>query len=194
MPDYNEKSPSETTTALTPFNKSPPPFDFERLTRFMAYGFLMSPLQFHWFAFLTQSFPLTKQSATLPALQRVCCDQLMFAPFGSFISGPRVIHVLTNAYRTGMLLYLHDCYGRWRKAGCDTQTPGCISTFVKGQLHALASCANAQLQGYSPTIPNRKSLFKMRYSANSILTSFAAFRVNSWYCLDGLLVIDQFFR
>ena len=157
MPDYDEKSPSETIIALTPFNKSPPPFDFERLTRFMAYGFLMSPLQFHWFAFLSRSFPFTKQSATFPALQRVCCDQLMFAPFGRFYPGRRVIHMLTNACRTSMLLYLHDCYRRWRKASCDTQIPGCISTFVKGQLHALASCTNAQLQGHPPTIPNRKS-------------------------------------
>ena len=82
MPDYDEKSLTETLTVLTPFKNSPPPFDFERLTRFMAYGFIMSPLQFHWFAFLSRSFPFTKQSATIPALQRVCCDQLMFAPFG----------------------------------------------------------------------------------------------------------------
>ena len=84
MPEYDEKSPSETISALAPFKNTPPPFDFERLTRFMSYGFIMSPLQFHWFAFLSKSFPITKQSATLPALQRVCCDQLMFAPFGRF--------------------------------------------------------------------------------------------------------------
>ncbi|WKT50301.1 Mpv17/PMP22 [Fusarium oxysporum f. sp. vasinfectum] len=42
----------------------PPPFDFERLTRFMAYGFCMAPVQFKWFRFLERVFPL------------------IFAPFG----------------------------------------------------------------------------------------------------------------
>ncbi|GIJ83993.1 hypothetical protein Asppvi_002826 [Aspergillus pseudoviridinutans] len=60
----------------------PPPFDFERLTRFMSYGFFMAPIQFKWFGFLSRAFPLTKKSPTLPALKRVVVDQLMFAPFG----------------------------------------------------------------------------------------------------------------
>ena len=60
----------------------PPPFDFERLTRFMAYGFIMSPVQFHWFGFLSRAFPSTKPPTTIPALKRVACDQLMFAPVG----------------------------------------------------------------------------------------------------------------
>lgn len=69
---------------LMPLSKNlPPPFDFERLTRFMAYGFLMSPVQYKWYAFLNRSFPLTKQSGTTPALKRVAFDQLMFAPIGT---------------------------------------------------------------------------------------------------------------
>ncbi|KAF1816790.1 hypothetical protein P152DRAFT_430 [Eremomyces bilateralis CBS 781.70] len=60
----------------------PPPFDFERLTRFMAYGFLMAPVQHRWFAFLSRTFPLTKASGTVPALKRVAFDQLIFAPAG----------------------------------------------------------------------------------------------------------------
>jgi len=67
---------------IPPSDKLPPPFDFERLTRFVAYGFLMSPLQFKWFAFLSRAFPITKQSGTVPALKRVAFDQLIFAPFG----------------------------------------------------------------------------------------------------------------
>ncbi|KAL1985765.1 hypothetical protein VTN96DRAFT_7387 [Rasamsonia emersonii] len=62
--------------------KRPPPFDFERLTRFMAYGFFMAPIQFQWFKFLSRAFPITKRSATVPALKRVAADQLMFAPIG----------------------------------------------------------------------------------------------------------------
>ncbi|KAL2011623.1 hypothetical protein VTN00DRAFT_4341 [Thermoascus crustaceus] len=66
------------------FVKNPPPFDFERLTRFMAYGFFMAPVQFQWFKFLSKAFPLTKKNATIPALKRVAADQFMFAPVGLF--------------------------------------------------------------------------------------------------------------
>jgi len=68
---------------LIPESKAPPPpFDFERLTRFMAYGFAMAPLQFKWFRFLERCFPMTKASAFAPAMKRVAFDQLVFAPFG----------------------------------------------------------------------------------------------------------------
>ncbi|KAE8351101.1 hypothetical protein BDV28DRAFT_137838 [Aspergillus coremiiformis] len=60
----------------------PPPFDFERLTRFMSYGFFMAPIQFKWFGFLSRTFPLTKKNPTLAALKRVAVDQLLFAPVG----------------------------------------------------------------------------------------------------------------
>ncbi|KAI9797601.1 MAG: hypothetical protein M1833_005384 [Piccolia ochrophora] len=58
----------------------PPPFDFERLTRFMAFGFMVAPLQFKWFQFLSSAFPLAKGSATVATLKRVAFDQLIFAP------------------------------------------------------------------------------------------------------------------
>lgn len=61
----------------------PPPFDFERLTRFMAYGFAMAPIQFRWFKFLEKTFPITKTSAVGPAMKRVVFDQLIFAPVGT---------------------------------------------------------------------------------------------------------------
>ncbi|EKD15807.1 Mpv17/PMP22 family protein [Drepanopeziza brunnea f. sp. 'multigermtubi' MB_m1] len=60
----------------------PPPFDFERLTRFMAYGFIMAPVQFKWFQFLSRAFPITKTSALGRALKMVAMDQLVFAPVG----------------------------------------------------------------------------------------------------------------
>jgi protein Mpv17 len=60
----------------------PPPFDFERLTRFMAYGFCMAPVQFKWFKFLERIFPITKTSAFGPAMKRVVFDQFIFAPVG----------------------------------------------------------------------------------------------------------------
>ncbi len=65
-----------------PGQQNPPPFDFERLTRFMAYGFCMAPVQFRWFKFLERIFPITKTSAFGPAMKRVAFDQLIFAPLG----------------------------------------------------------------------------------------------------------------
>lgn len=68
---------------LIPESKAlPPPFDFQRLTRFMAYGFCVAPLQFRWFRFLEHAFPMTKTSAFGPAMKRVVFDQLVYAPFG----------------------------------------------------------------------------------------------------------------
>ncbi|KAI4209312.1 MAG: hypothetical protein LQ351_007738 [Letrouitia transgressa] len=81
MPDYDEKGVYN-AEFRSPRRRGPPPFDFERLTRFMPYGFIISPAQYHWFAFLARTFPVTKESATLPALQRVGFDQFIFAPFG----------------------------------------------------------------------------------------------------------------
>ena len=60
----------------------PPPFDFERLTRFMAYGFLMAPVQFKWFKFLSHAFPVTPKSGLGAAVKMVAFDQLIFAPVG----------------------------------------------------------------------------------------------------------------
>nr|POE47523.1 phosphoglycerate kinase [Quercus suber] len=61
---------------------APPPFDFERLVRFMAYGFIMAPLQHRWFGFLQATFPLSAGKATTNAMRRVAFDQLLFAPCG----------------------------------------------------------------------------------------------------------------
>jgi len=49
----------------------------------MAYGFLMAPVQHRWYAFLSTTFPITKETGgTGPALKRVAFDQLLFAPIG----------------------------------------------------------------------------------------------------------------
>lgn len=68
---------------ITNSPRLPPPFDFERLIRFMSYGFIMSPVQYHWFAFLTKAFPLAKGAGGLvQPLKRTACDQLIMAPIG----------------------------------------------------------------------------------------------------------------
>lgn len=78
----DRKNPLLDRDLIPPSAALPPPFDFERLTRFIAYGFAMAPLQFRWFKFLSTAFPLTKSSAFVPAIKRVAFDQLVFAPFG----------------------------------------------------------------------------------------------------------------
>lgn len=68
---------------LIPNSKAlPPPFDFERLARFVGYGFMMAPVQLKWFQFLSRVFPISKTSAVGPAMKRVAFDQLVFAPAG----------------------------------------------------------------------------------------------------------------
>ncbi|KAL2203851.1 hypothetical protein CC79DRAFT_1278258 [Sarocladium strictum] len=81
--DYDRKSATYDRRDFVPESKvGPPPFDFERLTRFMAYGFCMAPVQFKWFKFLSSVFPMTKTSQFGPALKRVAFDQFIFAPVG----------------------------------------------------------------------------------------------------------------
>lgn len=63
--------------------QGPPPFDFERTVRFMAYGFIMAPLQHRWFGFLHKQFPIGAGSGGIAAaFRRVAFDQLLFAPCG----------------------------------------------------------------------------------------------------------------
>ncbi|KXX78374.1 Protein sym1 [Madurella mycetomatis] len=80
--ELDRKNPFSDRELIPESKALPPPFDFERLTRFMAYGFCIAPVQFRWFKFLERCFPITKASAFMPAMKRVAFDQLIFAPFG----------------------------------------------------------------------------------------------------------------
>jgi len=80
--ELDKKNPWPPGELIPDSRRLPPPFDFERLTRFMAYGFLMAPVQHKWFSFLSKAFPVTKTAALVPALKRVAFDQFIFAPFG----------------------------------------------------------------------------------------------------------------
>lgn len=75
-----ERSPSRSDMGHR--NKGVPTFDFERLTRFMFYGFIMAPIQHKWFGLLSRVFPIDKGSHLGPAFKRMFVDQLLFAPFG----------------------------------------------------------------------------------------------------------------
>ncbi|KAF2667454.1 hypothetical protein BT63DRAFT_426324 [Microthyrium microscopicum] len=80
--DLDNKNPLNEDLLIPSSLGLPPPFDFERLTRFMAYGFLMAPVQHRWFSFLSSTFPLKAGGATGQAMKRVAFDQLLFAPVG----------------------------------------------------------------------------------------------------------------
>ncbi|KAK2061956.1 Mpv17/PMP22 family protein [Colletotrichum caudatum] len=107
--DLDRKNPFHEKDLIPDAKYLPPPFDFERLTRFMAYGFAMAPLQFRWFKFLSSAFPITKTSAFVPAMKRVAFDQLIFAPFGllCFFS---VMTVAEGGGRRAVLNKLRDMY------------------------------------------------------------------------------------
>jgi protein Mpv17 len=80
--ELDRKNPLNNRDLIPDIKALPPPFDFERLTRFMGYGFLMAPIQFKWFSFLSRAFPITKSSGLGPAMKMVAFDQLIFAPVG----------------------------------------------------------------------------------------------------------------
>ncbi|CZT24574.1 probable peroxisomal membrane protein MPV17 and related proteins [Ramularia collo-cygni] len=81
--DLDKKVPWPADDYMTPASKrGPPPFDFERLIRFMAYGFMMAPVQHKWFGMLHRLFPIENGKGTANALRRVALDQFIFAPIG----------------------------------------------------------------------------------------------------------------
>lgn len=108
--DFSRKSATFDRDDFVPDVKTlPPAFDFERLTRFMAYGFCMAPIQFKWFKFLSTTFPMTKTSSFGPALKRVAFDQFIFAPFGvgAFFT---VMTVAEGGGRRAVVNKLRDMY------------------------------------------------------------------------------------
>lgn len=96
---------------------SPVSFDFERVTRFMSFGFLMAPIQLKWFGFLARTLPLTLKHSTVPVLKRVALDQLMFAPVGMCFHLPNPLPQAECAelfLRPGLLFQFHELRGRWK--------------------------------------------------------------------------------
>jgi protein Mpv17 len=80
--DLDRKNPLQIQELIPESKNLPPPFDFERLARFIGYGFIMAPVQLKWFSFLQGAFPLTKTAGLVPTVKRVAFDQLIFAPAG----------------------------------------------------------------------------------------------------------------
>lgn len=78
--ELDRKNPLTDHYLIPASNLLPPPFDFERLSRFMAYGFVMAPLQFKWFSLLSRMFPMGKSASIAPALKMMAVDQVAYAP------------------------------------------------------------------------------------------------------------------
>ena len=107
--ELDRKNPLNEVELIPDSKYLPPPFDFERLTRFMAYGFLMAPIQFKWFKFLSRAFPITKSSGLGPAMKMVAFDQLIFAPVGMPRLKLRILLFLgLICDRNCHILYCHD--------------------------------------------------------------------------------------
>lgn len=189
MPDYNEKHYS--THSIIPHKSAPPRFDFERLTRFMSYGFIMSPVQFHWFGFLSRVFPITKQSAAIPALKRVAFDQLIFAPIG------RPSLIFTEGKRLSIFPGL-ACFFTFMTV---TEGGGRRAVFRKFQdLYLPSLKANfmlwpaAQLLNFR-VIPLQFQIVSISISSilmhTLCLCRFLAIRVYSWHRLDCISVAHE---
>lgn len=80
--ELDKRNPWPDSEIIPDSSRLPPPFDFERTVRFMAYPFIMSPIQLRWIRFLASTFPITKAATWGPVLKRVAFDQLLFAPVG----------------------------------------------------------------------------------------------------------------
>jgi hypothetical protein len=152
----------------------PPPFDFERLTRFMGYGFCMAPVQFKWFQLLSRVFPITKANAFGPAMKRVAFDQLVFAPIGVGIFFT-VMTVAEGGGKRAVSNKLRDMYVPTLKANYLVWPAVQIVNF---------RLMPVQFQLVSQATPITRTL----------LTVCVALRVYCRYRLDGLSVPQQRFR
>jgi hypothetical protein len=161
LQELDSKVPWPENDATSPASKrNPPPFDFERTVRFMAYPFIMTPLQHKWFGFLSKTFPLTGGHATLAAMKRVAFDQLLFAPVGMLANTWRCLseRVLTWYHRSRMFLHIHDSSRGRRQARSHSQVPGRLHPSAQGQLPGLATSTGSELPDYSDSVPDRECM------------------------------------
>lgn len=83
-------------------------------------GFLMAPISFTWFGFLSEIFPVTTESQTGPALWRVALDQLVFSPICELARFTQNTGIPTDekSCSFGIIFHLHDTgRRRWEKGG-----------------------------------------------------------------------------
>jgi hypothetical protein len=152
--ELDRKNPLVETELIPDSKDLPPPFDFERLARFMGYGFMMAPVQLRWFKFLSTTFPLGKNGGWAQPLKRVAFDQLIFAPAGELHVQLSKKQRTDNFSRYRLLLHSHDRRRRRRQTRCAEQTTGHVCPDYESQLHGLASGADHQLPVYAYSVPS----------------------------------------
>lgn len=187
MLDHHEKSPYA-IDIMSPQRNTPPPFDFERLTRFMSFGFIMSPLQFKWFSFLSRTFPITKESAVLPALKRVAFDQLMWAPLG-MLFGLSFSFILMLVGLATFFTFMTIAEGGGRRALSrkfqDVYLPSLKANYMVWPAVQILNFRVIPLQ--FQIVFTLVSILR----AMELLTIDVAFRIDSWNSLDSVPFPDQ---
>lgn len=154
--DLDKKVPWPADDYMTPLSKrGPPPFDFERLIRFMGYGFMMAPVQHKWFGLLHKLFPIENGKGTANAFRRVAFDQFIFAPIGMFEVSPHLRKVLTMRRSRGVL-HIHDGSGGRREEGSGPQVSGRLPALTESQLYRMAVGSSAELPGHANPVPDRE--------------------------------------
>lgn len=157
--DLDRKVPWPVDDYMTPASKrGPPPFDFERLIRFMGYGFMMAPVQHKWFGFLQRLFPIENGKGTANAFRRVAFDQFIFAPIGMWLRGFELARAMLIIYRSCGLFHIHDCGRGWWKESSNPEVPGRLPALAQSQLYRMAAGPGAELPGHSNPVPNRESM------------------------------------
>lgn len=177
--ELSRKSADFERDAIPDLKSAPTFFDFERLTRFMAYGFCIAPLQFKWFRFLERAFPMTKTSAFGPAMKRVVFDQFVYAPFGVglfFVA----MTVAEGGGRRAVTNKLRDMYVPTLKANYVVWPAVQVVNF---------RLMPVQFQLVSFSCPTASAF--IRWILNVVCVAIC---LDDWYRLDGILVPHKRFR
>lgn len=172
--DLDKRNPFNENDLIPDSKKLPPPFDFERTTRFMSYGFLMSPIQHRWFRFLSATFPVTKTATWIPALKRVAFDQFLFAPAGlaAFFT---FMTIAEGGGKRAVQRKFQDVYVPALKANYMVWPAVQIINFrVMPIQYQIVSCPASKDPGETNTL--------------------SAFCIQCGYCLDCLPFLDQLRR
>ena len=72
-----------------------------------------------------------------------------------------------------MFLHIHDSGGGRREESGHEEVPRRVCAGIEGKLHAVACCANVELQSHTSPIPD-------------------TVREHGGYCVDGLFELDKF--
>ena len=172
--DLDKRNPFNENDLIPDSKKLPPPFDFERTTRFMSYGFLMSPIQHRWFRFLSSTFPVTKTATWLPALKRVAFDQFLFAPAG------------LAAFFTFMTIAEGGGKRAVQRKFQDVYVPALKANYM---VWPAVQIINFRVMPIQYQIVSNPALINV--NATKILPAVC---VQRWYCLDCLPFLDKLRR